>query len=103
MPSDQHVYYDKMRLLFIRSHSTLVRTLARSDRRAETAGQIGAPAPEPVRVERSTSNTPPPQKEHIHAQLTGHDKPERDNMTSSSLACMHIQFRTLTFHSRSKE
>jgi hypothetical protein len=56
-----------------------------------------------VRVERSTSNAPPPQKEHIHAQSAGHGKPEQANMTHSSLAGMHIQFRTLTFHSRSEE
>jgi hypothetical protein len=56
-----------------------------------------------VRVERSTSNTPPPQKEYIQTQSAGHDLPERDNVTSSFLAGMHIQFSTLTFHSRSKE
>jgi hypothetical protein len=54
-----------MCLLFIRSHSTLAQTSARSDRRAEPVGQIGAPALEPVRVERSTSNAPLPEKEHI--------------------------------------
>jgi hypothetical protein len=37
-----------------------------------TAGQIGAPAPKPVRIERSTSNAPPPQKEYIQAQSAGH-------------------------------
>jgi hypothetical protein len=92
-----------MWLLFIRSHFTLARTSARSDRRAEPARQIGAPAPEPVCIERSTSNAPPPQKEHIQTQLVGHDKPEWGNMTSSSLASMHIQFRTLIFHSSPKE
>jgi hypothetical protein len=66
-------------------------------------GQIGAPTPEPVRVERSTNNTPPSKKEHIQVQSTGHGKPEWGNMTSSSLPGMHIQFRTLTFHSRSVE
>jgi hypothetical protein len=75
-----------MWLLFIRSHSTSVWTLARSDHRAEPTGQIGALTPEPVCVERSTSNASSPQKEHIHAQSAGHDKPERGNMTSSSLA-----------------
>jgi hypothetical protein len=75
-----------MRLLFIRSHSTSARTSAQSDRRAEPAKQIEALAPEPVCVERSINNTPPPQKEHIHGQSAGHDKPEWDNMTSSSLA-----------------
>jgi hypothetical protein len=61
-----------MRLLFIKSHSTLVRISAQPDRRAEPAGQIGAPALELVRIERSTSNTPPPQKEHIQTQSVGH-------------------------------
>jgi hypothetical protein len=92
-----------MRLPFIRSHSTSAQISARSDRMAESAEQIGVPALEPVRVERSTSNTLPPKKEHIHTQSGGHDKPERGNMTSSSLAGMHIQFRTLTFHSRPEE
>jgi hypothetical protein len=77
-----------MWLLFIRSHSNSVRTSARSDRRAEPMGQIGALAPKLVCVERSTSNTPPPQKEHIQAQSAGHSKPERDNMTSSSLTAV---------------
>jgi hypothetical protein len=79
-----------MRLLLIRSHSTSSRTLAWSDRTAEPTGQIGAPAPEPVRVERSTTNAPLHQKEHIHAQSVGHGKPGRGNMTSSSLAGMQI-------------
>jgi hypothetical protein len=92
-----------MWLLFIRSHSTSARTSARFDHRAEPVGQIGAPAPKPVRVGWSTSNAPPPQKEHIQAQSPGHDKPERGNMTYSSLPGMHIQFRTLTFYSRSEE
>jgi hypothetical protein len=39
----------------------------------------------------------------MQAQSAGHGKPERDNMTSSFLVGMHIQFRTLTFHSRSEE
>jgi hypothetical protein len=38
-----------------------------------TGQQIRAPAPELVRVERSTNNTPPPQKGHIHALSAGHD------------------------------
>jgi hypothetical protein len=92
-----------MRLLFIRSHSTSAWTSARSDRRAEPMGQIGAPAPEPVRIERSTSNTPPPQKEHNRAQSAGHGKPKWGNMTSLSLPGMQIQFRTLTFHIRPEE
>jgi hypothetical protein len=62
-----------MQLLFIKLHSTSARTLARFDRMAEPVGQIGAPAPESVRVEQSTSNAPPPQKEHIHAQSAGHN------------------------------
>jgi hypothetical protein len=66
-------------------------------------GQIGAPALEPVRVEQTTSNAPPPQKEHIQAQSAGHGKTERGNMTYLSLVGMHIQFRTLTFHIRPKE
>jgi hypothetical protein len=49
-----------------------VRTSARSGCRAEPVGQIEALAPEPVGVKQSTNNTPPPQKEHIQAQLTGH-------------------------------
>jgi hypothetical protein len=92
-----------MRLLFIMLHSTSAQTSVRSDRRAELTGQIGAPAPEPVHVERSTSNAPPPQKVYIQVQSAGHDKPKWSNMTSSSVAGMHIQFRTLTFHSRPKE
>jgi hypothetical protein len=56
-----------------------------------------------VRIERSTSNTLLPQKEHTQAQSAGHGKPEWGNMTPSSLAGMHIQFRTLTFHSRPEE
>jgi hypothetical protein len=72
VPSNQQVYNDKMWLLFIRSHSTSARTSARSDRRAEPAGQIRAPVLEPMRVERSTSNASPPQKEYIHAQSAGH-------------------------------
>jgi hypothetical protein len=39
----------------------------------------------------------------IQAQSAGHGKPERDNMISSSLVGMHIQFRTLMFHSRPEE
>jgi hypothetical protein len=66
-------------------------------------GQIGTPAPELVHVERSIRNAPPPQKEHIRAQSSRHGQPKRGNMISSSLACMHIQFRTLTFHSRLEE
>jgi hypothetical protein len=92
-----------MRLLFIRLHSTSTQTSAQSDSRAEPVGQIGAPAPEPVRLERSASNAPPPQKEHIQVQSAGHGKPEWGNMTFLSLSGMHIQFRTLTFHSRSEE
>jgi hypothetical protein len=60
--NDQQIYDDKMRLLFIKLHSTSARTIARSNRRAEPTGQIGAPTPESVRVERPTSNTPPTQK-----------------------------------------
>jgi hypothetical protein len=56
-----------------------------------------------VCIERSTSNAPPPQKEHIQVQSAGHDKLEWGSMTSSSLAGMYIQFRTLTFHSRLEE
>jgi hypothetical protein len=92
-----------MWLLFIRSHSTSARTSARSNHRVEPAGQIGAPALEPVHIERLTSNAPPPKKEHIQIQSAGHDKPERGNMISSSLSGMHIQFRTLTFHNRPEE
>jgi hypothetical protein len=66
-------------------------------------GQIRALTSEPMRIEQSTSNAPSPQKEHIYAQSAGHDKTEQGKMTSSSLAGMHIQFRTLTFHSRPKE
>jgi hypothetical protein len=66
-------------------------------------GQIGALALESVCVERSRSNTPPLQKEHIQTQSTGYGKPKRGNMTSLSLACMHIQFRTLMFHSMPEE
>jgi hypothetical protein len=71
--------------------------------RAESVGQIVAPALEPVHVERSTSNALPPQKEYIQTQSTGHDSPKRVNMTSSSLVGMHIQFRTLTFYSSMEE
>jgi hypothetical protein len=92
-----------MRLLFIRSHSTSAQTSARSDRRAEPKGQIGALTLEPVCVERSISNAQLPQKEQIQAQSARHGKPEWGNMTSSSLAGMHIQFRTLMFHSRPEE
>jgi hypothetical protein len=56
-----------------------------------------------MRVERSTSNAPLPQKEHIQAQSAGHDKPEWGNMTSSFLAGMPIQFKTLMFHSKLEE
>jgi hypothetical protein len=38
-----------------------------------TGQQIGDPAPESVHVERSISNTPPPQKGQIHAQSAGHN------------------------------
>jgi hypothetical protein len=89
--------------LLFKSHSTSAQTSARFDSRAKPAGQIGALAPEPVRIERSTSNTLQPQKEHIQAQSVGHGKSKWGNMTSSSLAGMHIQFRTLTFHSRPEE
>jgi hypothetical protein len=62
-----------MWLLFIMSHSTPARTSARYDRRAEPAGQIGAPTPESVCVEGLTSDAPLPPKEHIQAQSVGHD------------------------------
>jgi hypothetical protein len=39
----------------------------------EHVEQIRAPASEPVRVERSTSNTPPPQHEVIQAQSARYD------------------------------
>jgi hypothetical protein len=62
-----------MWLLFIKSHFTSAWTSARSDRKAEPVGQIRTPTPELVHVERSTSNAPPPQKEHIQTQSAGHD------------------------------
>jgi hypothetical protein len=92
-----------MRLLFIKSHSTSAWTSARSNRRAEPAEQIRAPAPEPVRVERSISNAPPPQKKQIQDQSARHGQPKWGNRTSSSLAGMHIQFKTLTFYSKPEE
>jgi hypothetical protein len=39
---------------------------------AEHAEQTRTPTPEPVRVERSASNTPPSQHELVQAQSTGH-------------------------------
>jgi hypothetical protein len=66
-------------------------------------GQIQAPVVEPVRIGQSTSNAPPPQKEHIQAQSVGHDKPEWSNTTSLSPPGMRIQFRTLLFDSRPEE
>jgi hypothetical protein len=61
-----------MRLLFIKLHSTSAQTSARSDHRARPVGQIGALTPEPVHIERLTSNAPPPQKEYIQPQSVGH-------------------------------
>jgi hypothetical protein len=66
-------------------------------------GQIRAPVVEPVRIGQSTSNAPPPQKEHIQAQSVGHGKPEWSNTTSLSPPGMRIQFRTLLFDSRPEE
>jgi hypothetical protein len=65
--NDQQIYDDKIRLLFIKSYSTSVDTLAHSDRRGEPVGQIEPHAPELVCVEWSTSNVPPPHKKLIQA------------------------------------
>jgi hypothetical protein len=92
-----------MWLLFIKLHSTSTRTSAWSDHRAEPAGQIRIPDPELVCGERSTSNVPPPQCEHIQAQSAGHNKPEWSITTSSPAAGMRIQFKTLMFHSKPAE
>jgi hypothetical protein len=49
--NDQQIYDDKIRLIFIKSYSTLSETSAQSDCKGEPMGQIRAHAIEPVRIE----------------------------------------------------
>jgi hypothetical protein len=53
-------------------YTTSAQTSTQSDRWDKAMGQIRAPAPKPVHIERLTSNAALPQKQHIRAQLAGH-------------------------------